>query len=64
MKTLSQTQDHSIRTLRADEVDAVTGGITGGCIRLSTLTVVTPQPPQPFVDQFASILPSWVHHPL
>ena len=27
MKTLSQTQDHSIRTLRADEVDAVTGGV-------------------------------------
>jgi hypothetical protein len=61
MKTLPQSHDHSIRTLRADEVDAVTGGITGGCIRLPSLITVAPQPPKPFVDQFSSILPSWVH---
>ena len=61
MKTLSQSQDQSIRTLRADEADAVTGGIMGGCIRLSSLIIVAPQPPKPFADQFASILPSWVH---
>jgi len=61
MTNLAPKSEQNIRTLRADEVDAVTGGIMGGCIRLPTLPIMTTPQPKPFVDQFASILPSWVH---
>lgn len=50
----------AVRELRADEVEAVTGAILGGCIRLPTISAYLPQEPAPFVDQFAKRLPSWV----
>lgn len=50
----------AVRELRADEVEAVTGAILGGCIRLPTISANLPQEPAPFVDQFAKRLPSWV----
>jgi hypothetical protein len=49
------------RLLRDDELDAVTGGIVDGCIRLPTIVGPFVPPTSPgFVDQFASRLPSWV----
>jgi hypothetical protein len=50
----------AVRELRADEVDAVTGAIIGGCILLPKVNIFVPQEPAPFVDQFAKKLPSWV----
>jgi hypothetical protein len=55
------TTTQNIRTLRSDELDAVTGGVTyGGCIRHPILKIILPQEPGQYVDQFASRLPSWV----
>ena len=60
-KTLTSIREHGMRTLSTDELDAVTGGIIGGCIRLPDfLKIFLPSEPKPFVDQFASKLPSWV----
>jgi hypothetical protein len=60
MKNDTHASD-AARLLRDDEVDAVHGGITGGCIRYPTILDPYVPPPSPgFVDQFASRLPSWV----
>jgi hypothetical protein len=48
-----------IRALRADELDAVTGGIINGCIKLPTIVINLPQPPKPFEDVFAPKIPGW-----
>ena len=63
-KILTSTREPAIRTLQACELDAVTGGIIDGCIRLPILQMRLPGQIPPFVDQFASRLPSWVRHPL
>jgi hypothetical protein len=55
-----QTLQHDMRPLRSDEMDAVTGGITNGCIRLPGIVVNQPDPPKPFEDIFAKKLPAWV----
>ena len=58
---LASSLEHGMRALASDELDAVTGGIIDGCIRLpNILKLRLPSPPEPFVDQFASRLPSWV----
>lgn len=61
MSNSSLRQDKGVRELRADELNVVTGGITGGCIRLPILPILRPQDPKPQVDWFGTpILPSWV----
>ena len=54
------TTTQNIRTLRPDELDAVTGGIIDGCIPRLPFQKILPRQPEPFVDQFAMKLPSWV----
>ena len=62
MSNSTSTNEHGVRELRAGELEAVNGGIIGGCIRLPSLIGgMLPTPPGPFVDQFAMKLPSWVH---
>ena len=50
---------NDIRTLRTEELDAVTGGIINGCIRLPTIIMTPPSEPKPYQDVFASIIPAW-----
>jgi hypothetical protein len=59
-KTQNLSREPGMRVLRTEELDAVTGGIVDGCIRLPTIVVKLPSPPEPFVDVFAPKLPSWV----
>jgi hypothetical protein len=55
-----QTLQNDMRPLRSDEMDAVTGGIINGCIRLPGIVINQPDPEKPFEDMFAKKLPSWV----
>jgi hypothetical protein len=60
-KTVGSDISQAGRLLSDNELDAVNGGITGGCIRYPTILEPFLPPPSPgFVDQFASRLPSWV----
>ena len=61
MSDSSMYQDKSVRELRADELNVVTGGIINGCIHLPILPILRPQNPGPMVDWFGTpILPNWV----
>lgn len=53
------TLQNDIRALRTDELDAVTGGIINGCIRLPKIIMMLPGQPKPFEDVFAPKIPAW-----
>ena len=54
-----QNHQQDIRALRSDELDAVTGGIINGCIKLPGVTILLPGEPKPFEDIFAKKVPAW-----
>lgn len=54
------TTTQNIRMLRSEELDAVTGGIIDGCFPRLPFEQNLPRRPEPFIDQFAKKLPSWV----
>jgi len=53
IETVTSDLSQAARLLRDDELGAVNGGITGGCIRLPTITPQLPRSPEPFRDVFA-----------
>jgi hypothetical protein len=55
-----QNLQQDIRALRSDELDAVTGGIINGCIKLPSIFTMLPGQPKPFEDIFAKKVPAWV----
>ena len=50
---------NGIRALRTEELDAVTGGIINGCIKLPTIIMQLPGDPKPYEDVFAPKIPAW-----
>jgi hypothetical protein len=43
--TTIETSNADLRTLDANEIDLVTGGVIDGCIKLPTIIVFNPPPP-------------------
>lgn len=52
-ETMATDVSRAARLLRDEEIEAVNGGVTDGCIRLPTIIPFQPRPTEPFRDVFA-----------